>query len=299
MKLNHLIAVLMLSLSSAAYTQTSTVRWQLSDLSGAPIPNVAATSTQTGCDAAARAQNITRNYICLRVISVTSAVPIPTPVPVPSPNPVPAPDTASIPLSWNAPIFASVANSGRLSLPSGSSRSNLSIAEQSGEPSILCQGSCTLDRIRISSREGYRCVEGNQTLTNMWIEAVGTGTDHADGIQCYSPGSTGTVTVKNTTIKVGGEMNAAYFAADNWNGSHVLENVLLWGGNFAFFVPGDGGSSVSLTNVFVLEGSNRYGAIRMDTVNGKRPTILKWDNVRYVSIVNGQLVMGALIPRPY
>jgi len=37
----------------------------------------------------------------------------------------------------------------------------------------------------------------------------------------------------------------------------------------------------------------------MDIVNGKRPTITKWENVRYVTIQNGQLVMGALIPRPY
>jgi len=213
---------------------------------------------------------------------------------------VPAPTSgAAVPLSWNDSVFASVINSGRVTLSSGQSRSNLSIAEQSGEPSIICNGSCTLDRIRISSREGYRCVSGNQNLSWMWIEATGTGDDHADGIQCYSPGSTGVLTVKNTTIKVSGAMNAAYFAADNWNGSHVLENVLLWGGNYAFFVPGDGGSSLSLTNVYIMEGSTRYGAFRMDIVNGKRPTITKWENVRYVTIQNGQLVMGALIPRPY
>src|SRR5690606_10872364 len=111
---------------------------------------------------------------------------------------------------------------------------------------------CNLERIRIRSREGYRCVSGTQNLSWMWIEAVGTGADHADGIQCYSPGGTGVLTVKNTTIKVGGAVNAAYFSADNWNGSHVLENVLIWGGRSGIFVPGDGGSSVKLKNVYFV-----------------------------------------------
>lgn len=213
--------------------------------------------------------------------------------------PPPPVSGAAMPLSWDDPVFSGVTSSGRLSLASGQSRLNLSIAEQSGEPSITCNGSCNLERIRIRSREGYRCVSGNQNLSWMWIEAIGTGSDHADGIQCYSPNSTGTLTLKNSTIKVGGAVNAAYFAADNWKGSHVLENVLIWGGRSGFFVPGDGGTSVSLTNVYFVEGSFVNGPLRMDTVNGKRPTILKWENVRYVRIVNGALVMGDLIPKPY
>lgn len=224
------------------------------------------------------------------VITMIDGQPVPQ---VPSPS-----SSAAVPLSWDDPVFASVSTSGRVVLSSGQSRSNLSIAEQSGEPSILCNGSCTLDHIRINSREGYRCVSGNQNLSWMWIEAMGVGDDHADGIQCYSPGSTGTLTVKNTTIKVSGAMNAAYFAADNWNGSHVLENVLLWGGQSCFFVPGDGGSSVSLTNVYIMQ--NTCGTpFRYDTVNGRRPAIVKWENVRYVSIQSGKLVMGTQISRPY
>lgn len=240
---------------------------------------------------------------CLLATQAISQVLAPPVITAIDGQPVVAPPVsgAVVPLSWNDPVFASVASttSNTLTLASGQSRSNLSLAEQSGEPTITCNGSCTLDRIRISSREGYRCVSGNQNLSWMWIEATGTGSDHADGIQCYSPGSTGVLTVKNTTIKVSGAMNAAYFAADNWNGSHVLENVLIWGGRSGFFVPGDGGASVSLINVYFVEGSFVNGPIRMDVVNGKRPTILKWENVRYVTIQNGQMVMGALIPRPY
>jgi hypothetical protein len=32
---------------------------------------------------------------------------------------------------------------------------------------------------------------------------------------------------------------------------------------------------------------------------GERPTILLWENVRFCTIVNGAIVPGALIPRPY
>jgi hypothetical protein len=36
----------------------------------------------------------------------------------------------------------------------------------------------------------------------MWvyIAATGGGSDHADGLQCYAPDSTGKVTVKNSTF---------------------------------------------------------------------------------------------------
>lgn len=219
-------------------------------------------------------------------------------VPVTQPEPPPA-GSADMPLSWDDPVFNSVVSSGRLTLSSGQSRSNLSIAEQSGEPSITCNGSCNLERIRIRSREGYRCISGTQNLSWMWIEAIGTGSDHADGLQCYAPGGSGVVTVKNTTFKVGGAVNAAYFSADGWNGSHVLENVLIWGGRSGIFVPGDGGTSISLKNVYFVKDSFVNGPFRFDVVNGKRPTILQWENVRYVTIENGRLVMGAAISRPY
>jgi hypothetical protein len=210
-----------------------------------------------------------------------------------------APSTAQVvPLSWDDTMFSTAASSGQLNLGSGQTRSNLAITDQSGEPALTCDGSCNLDHIKIRAREGYRCVSGTQNLSWMFIEATGTGSDHADGLQCYNPGGTGSVVVKNSTFKVSGAANAAYFSADNWRGSHVLENVLIWGGQ-GFFVPGDGGSSISLTNVYFVGPFTGGGPIRTDMVNGLRATIVKWENVRNATIVNGKLVLGTEIPRPY
>ena len=208
------------------------------------------------------------------------------------------PTTTLPPVSWGDARFANVTSSGKLNLSSGASKSNLSIEEQSGDPSIICNGSCTLSTIRIKSREGYRCVSGTQNLSDMYVESIGTGSDHADGLQCYNPGASGTVTVKNTTFKVGGAVNAAYFSADNWMGKHVLENVLIWGGGFGLRLPADGGTSVKLKDVFFVKGSFTYGPFMFDVVNGKQISIDQWENVRWVTISNGQIVMGDVIPRP-
>lgn len=210
------------------------------------------------------------------------------------PDPTPA---TGIPLSFDDAAFANAKTSGAMSLGSGQSRSNLSIVSSSGDQVITCTGSCTLDHIRIQGREGVRCVSGAINLTWMWIEVKGVGSDHADGLQCYSPGSTGSVTVKNSTFKAT-NANAAYFSADNWKGSHSFENVLFWGGNFGLRIPADGGSTVSLKNVYFVKGSFQYGAYLFDVVSGKQVQITQWENVRYVSIVNGALVLGELIPKP-
>jgi len=221
------------------------------------------------------------------------------PVPAAPTTPTPPATGGTIPLSWNDPMFASVTNSGPLVLASGQSRSNLSIAEQSGQASIICNGSCNLDHIRISSREGPRCVSGNINISNMWIEAIGTGDDHADGLQCYGPGSTGAVTSKNVTFKAGGATNAAYFSADNWKGTHTFENVLFWGGNYGVFIPGDGGSTASFKNAYFVKDSFTYGATRLDeTIDGHKLQNILWENVHWVTIVNGKMVIGAAIPKP-
>jgi hypothetical protein len=72
-------------------------------------------------------------------------------------------------------------------------------------------------------------VSGNINLAWLYIQAPGIGSEHADGVQCYSLGSTGTVTVKNSTFKMAGSATAGYFSADNWQGSHVFGNVLFEG----------------------------------------------------------------------
>jgi hypothetical protein len=211
----------------------------------------------------------------------------------------PPPVAGGVPMGWDDPVFSSVVNSGGESLGSGQSVSNKSITTSSGDAAIYCAGACNVSYVRIRAREGYRCSQGAQNLTWIYMEITASAPDHGDGIQCYLPGATGTVTLKNSTIRVSGSgINGNYFAADDWRGSHILENVLFWSGNSCFFVPGDGGSSISLTNVYFVQGTCST-PIRIDTVGGKRPTIVKWENVRYVTVVNGKLVMGAAIPKPY
>jgi hypothetical protein len=211
----------------------------------------------------------------------------------------PTPGTIGVPLSFNDRVFANVSNGiSRIRLPSGSSRTDVSIVENSGDPTITCSGSCELTRVRIQSREGIRCIAGNINLTWVYIAATGLDGDHTDGVQCYSPGSTGTVTVKNSTFKVSGSSTAGYFSADNWRGVHVLENVLFEGGGYGLRIPADGGSSVSLKNVYFVRGSFQYGPFAFDVVNGRRIDIVQWDNVRWASWKDGQLVLGDRIPRP-
>jgi hypothetical protein len=229
---------------------------------------------------------------------VRARAPAPTPGPThPSIDPVPS--SPELPLSFNDPVYANVTRAtSNIALPPGSSRTDLSIIENSGHPTIACLGSCSLTRVRIQSREGVRCIGGNINLTWVYIEATGIRDDHTDGLQCYSPGSTGTVTVNNSTFKMAGATTAGYWSADGWRGSHVLENVLFEGGSYGLRIPADGGSSVSLKNVYFVRGSFRYGAFLFDVVDGRRITIAQWENVRWASWEGDRLVLGNLIPRP-
>lgn len=213
--------------------------------------------------------------------------------------PDPAPSSADIPLSFNDPVYAHVTSStSRIKLPPDSSRTDLSIIEDSGDPTISCYGSCSLTRVRIQSREGVRCVSGNINLTWVYVAATGIDKDHADGLQCYAPGATGTVTVKNSTFKMAGSTTAGYWSADDWRGSHVLENVLFEGGGYGLRIPADGGSSVSLKNVYFVRGSFLYGPFMFDAVKGRRINIAHWENVRWASWQGDRLVLGDLIPQP-
>lgn len=218
---------------------------------------------------------------------------------IPAPTPDPVPNSAGVPLRFDDPVFANTRSvNSRMTLSSGSSRTDLSIVESSGEPTITCSGSCTLTRIRIQSREGIRCIGGTINLTWVYVAATGVGRDHADGLQCYAPGSTGTVTVKNSTFKMAGVTTAGYFSADGWRGTHLFENVLFEGGSYGLRIPADGGSSVGLKNVYFVRGSFSYGAFLFDVVNGRRINIAQWENVRWASWQGDQLVIGGLIPRP-
>ncbi len=80
-----LFFIALLCASFLSHAQTGSVRWQLSDLDGKPIPGVAPTTTQAYCDAAARALNISRAYTCPRIYTVTGTAPPPPTCTTPQP----------------------------------------------------------------------------------------------------------------------------------------------------------------------------------------------------------------------
>lgn len=107
-----------------------------------------------------------------------------------------------VPLSFDDSVFKNVKESGPIQLFKGQIVSNLSIIDNSGDASVLFNGDGTINFIRMQTREGPRCTFGNMNLNWVWIYVYPEAGDHADGLQCYSPGSTGVVTIKNTTFYV-------------------------------------------------------------------------------------------------
>ena len=140
----------------------------------------------------------------------------------------------NIPLSWNDPLFNGVTNSGSVTLKNGGTLSYKSITDTGSMASVVGQGSFTLDHVRIDSREGVRIGgDGDITISNSYLESTGQGNDHADTIQAYSPGSTGNVTITNTTIVAHNTAaNAGIFIADDyqWNSHFEQCGVPRWSG---------------------------------------------------------------------
>ncbi|MCA1453688.1 hypothetical protein I6F35_10745 [Bradyrhizobium sp. BRP22] len=207
---------------------------------------------------------------------------------------------AAIPLSWNDPLFNSNTSSAAVTLRDGGTLSNASITDSGSIASVVGSGSFSLDQVRINSREGVRIGgDGDITISNSYIETTGQGSDHADGIQAYDPGGSGNVTITNTTIvSHNTAANAGFFVADDYSGSFTFNNVVFEGGLYGLRIHADSDDIyVSLKDVYFV-GPFMYDPLLLLEVNGKIH-ITDWENVRYASIVNGELVPGALIAPPF
>ncbi|WP_416193388.1 Ig-like domain-containing protein [Nitrobacter sp. TKz-YC01] len=207
---------------------------------------------------------------------------------------------AAIPLSWNDPMFSSVTSSGSVTLKNGGTLSDRSITDTGSAASVVGLGSFTLDGVRINSAEGVRIGGGGDiVINNSYIETTGKPGDHADGIQAYAPGSTGNVTITNTTIvSHNSNATAGMFVADDYNGTFTFNNVVFQGGPFGLRLNADDKDlSVALKDVYFV-GPFQYDPILFQEVNADI-NITQWDNVRYATIVNGELVPGALISPPF
>src|SRR5687768_4849310 len=235
-------------------------------------------------------------------VSAPEGTPAPQPQPEPAPAPVIEPQpVSSIPLSWDAERFARnvVALSSRV--VNGGSIANKTITDTGQTASIVTGNGATIQNCRIKSREGIRIGGGgNFLIDGCYIEVNGTGEDHADGIQTYSPGDKGVLKVRNSLIKCGVvQATAGLFIADNWTGGLDLENVVFQGGPFGLRAHSDRGGDlhVSLKNVSFV-GPFKYSPFLLSSENGTKLIIDRWENVCNATINDGKLIPGNLIPKP-
>ena len=206
---------------------------------------------------------------------------------------------AAIPLSWNDSMFSGVTNSGSVILKNGGAISNKSITDSGDIASVVGYGSFTVEGVRINSAEGVRIGgSGDIVINNSYIETTGKSGGHADGIQAYDPGGTGNVTITNTTIvSHNSNATAGMFIADDYNGTFTFNNVVFQGGPFGLrFAADDKDLTVALKDVYFV-GPFEYNPLLFEKVNADIH-ITQWDNVRYATIVNGELVPDALISPP-
>lgn len=206
----------------------------------------------------------------------------------------------TIPLSWNDSLLNGATNSGWVALQDGGTLSNKSITDTGHTASVIGYGAFTLDQVRIDSREGVRIAgSGDINISNSYLEATGEGSDHADTIQAYAPGGTGNVNITNTTIVAhNSAATAGMFVADDYAGTFTFNNVVFQGGPYGLRLHADERDmSVSLTDVYFV-GPFMYDPFLFLEVNGDIQ-ITRWENVRSATIVNGELVPGALIPPPF
>ena len=203
---------------------------------------------------------------------------------------------AAIPLSWNDPMFSGVTSSGSTSVKNGGTVSYKSFVSTSGDAVVGGTGSFTLDHIRIDAREGVRIGgSGDITISNSYIETTGQGSDHADGIQAYAPGSTGNVTVTNTMIvSHSTAATAGMFIADGYSGTFTFDNVVFQGGPYGLRIAADTDDIyVSMKDVYFIDTKFLFEEVNADI------HFTHWENVRSATIVNGELVPGPLLSPPW
>src|SRR3954452_22985052 len=113
----------------------------------------------------------------------------------------------AIPLSWNDPSFSGMTNATSINMTSPGTVSNTSIVNPVDAAQVAVgihytgSGSFTLDNVRLQGTEGVDIFgSGDVNINNAYINTTGQAGDHADGIQIYAPGTSGNLTVTNTTI---------------------------------------------------------------------------------------------------
>ncbi len=242
------------------------------------------------------------------VIDATMPAPTPTPTPTPEPTPTPTPTpeptpTTGIlaPLDYYDTRYSSNTVAPSTTLQRGQNIANKSITDTGNTASIIMLGSNKASKVRIKSREGVR-IAGNGVfqLDEVFIDVNGSGADHADGLQTYSPGDRGTLILNNSTIKCGNTAaNAGLFIADNWTGRFLANNVVFYGGPVGLKAYSDvgGDTEVWLRDVTFIPPFV-WRPYDMGSFGGHRLIIREWTNVCTGTVSNGRLVKGTAMPAP-
>jgi hypothetical protein len=234
----------------------------------------------------------------LDLLPVTTTEPAPQPEPTPEPQPEPT--TSTIPLSWDATQFSK--NTAVSPITVSGTLENKTITSHAEPAAIVMRGGSALKNVRVGGnvREGVRISSGDVTIDGCWLEAKGSGDDHADVIQGYAgpDGATFSLTVRNSLIRAYNQAaTAGLFIADRLRGKVTLDNVVFWGGPFGLALYSDVNTiDVYAKDVFFV---GPFGWRPIDFRNAGGTVVIKqWDNVRNATIVDGKLVPGTVIPRP-
>lgn len=221
----------------------------------------------------------------IKALSVPPVV-VPPVVPPVTPPPV---STGTWPSGWDDPVFVNMRAASLNSYGLSGSISNFQITTTSGDPMIGC-ANFTARVFRLRGREGVRaCAPGNILLEDGYIEATGSGADHADGFQTYGGSGMASLVLRRVNIVVRGSANTGIFLADKASADLTLDHVRVDatgvpnGALFFANATGDKGcNSLTLNDVVAI------GGVRFEGLS--TCTIKDWTNVR-----DGN---GRAIPRP-
>jgi hypothetical protein len=213
------------------------------------------------------------------------------------------PEVDLIPMTFDSALFTGMNEViVPVALASNEDLDHTSIIEASGGSTIFCAGGNEISLCRVDSRECVRITVGDVSINQCYLEATGEGEDHADTIQIYATGATGgTISLTNSMI-VAHQVaaTAGFLAVDGWSGTINISNTIFQDGPIGLKVAADapGGEIIlSLDDVYFVDFTDNL-PIQIQELNGGILTITQWSNVREASIVEGELVLGRLIPRP-
>lgn len=214
------------------------------------------------------------------------------------------PPVNSIPLTYSAAQFSSNESQAPLTLTNDQTLLNKSITA-SGSPSlpasVVMANNSTIKNCRIDSDECVRVGNGTYTIEDSYLEATGSGDDHADTIQAYAGGPARFI-INITRCSIVAHNTAAtagLFTADDCTGDIFLTDVVFNGGPFGMKIHADAGGDTRLylNRVYFVGPFGTAPYTFLDFAGGK-VIAEQWDNVYNATIVNDELVVGSPLSPP-